>query len=638
MRKPFIIFFILLISFTVFGQHIRQLNGSQNNLSNPNWGAANTNFVWSTTVDYTDGISIPSGTNRASARTISNTICHQDSFMANEKGLSDFVWTWGQFLDHDMMLSVAATPAEVIPIEVPLCDAEFDPNCVGTVTMPLRRAEYDVTTGTSVSNPRTHVNRTTSFIDASVIYGTEAFRLAWMRTYQDGKMKVSLDDLLPYNTVTGKFGAAIDPNAPPMDLSGGFPEKYFISGDIRANEQPTLTAIHVLFLREHNRICDEIKQLQPTWTDEQIFQKARKIVGAIIQVITYEEFLPAIGVELSPYQGYDSSLNPGIMNSFSGAAFRFGHSAVTGNLVRYDENELFGYGSVDIRSAFSNPTFLQDEGGIDPFLRGLAAQKHQHIDTKITSDLRNFLFGQPGAGGMDLAALNIERGREKGLPNFNILRQNFGLSPVNGFEDITTDVWLQQALQQLYGAVDSVDAWVGLLAEDHATNSIFGPCMVEMLRIQFEYLRDGDRFFYENDPSFSAIELVGIRQTRLADVIRRNTNIITIQDSVFFAQERDLVNIEFLPFQQVRRLELEAFPNPTQKYFTVKMDAKRGGKGNISILDASGKIVYEENLKIIVGANQFDFELNDDLVTGLYTIIITIDGDRGKFRILKSGN
>lgn len=638
MRKYFTTTFILFISVVVFGQNIRQLDGSQNNLNNTTWGAANSNFVWATTVDYTDGISTPSGANRQNARAISNLICHQDSFMANNQGLSDFVWTWGQFIDHDMMLSISATPAEIIPIQIPLCDPQFDPNCAGTVTIPLRRAEYDASTGTSVANPRTHINRTTSYLDASMVYGTEAFRLAWMRTYQDGKMKVSANNLLPYNTVTGKLGAAIDPNAPPMDLAGGFPQKHFISGDVRANEQPTLTALHVLFLREHNRICDEIKQVRPHWTDEQIFQRARKGVGAMIQAITYNEFLPAIGVHLSPYQGYDPTINAGIMNSFSGAAFRFGHSAVTGNLVRYDEEEAFSFGSVDIRNAFANPTFLEDEGGIEPFLRGLAAQKHQQIDTKITSDLRNFLFGQPGSGGMDLAALNIERGREKGLPHFNLLRQNFGLSPVSSFSDITSDIVLQQQLQQLYGTVDSIDAWIGLLAEDHLPNSIFGPCMVEMIKEQFEYLRDGDRFYYENDLTFTFLELRYIKETTLAEVIRRNTDIIKIQDSVFYAQERDLVSVEFLPFQNVNRLELEAYPNPTQKYFTIKMNAIRNVSGTLLIIDASGRVVREEQLKIVTGENQFNLELEDDLASGLYNIVINIEGDRGNLKILKIGN
>jgi hypothetical protein len=629
---------LTFISITVFGQNIRPLNGSQNNPTNPNYGAANTNFVWVTSIDYADGISIPSGANRPSSRVISNAICHQDSFMANEKGLSDFVWAWGQFLDHDMMLSVSANPMELIEISVPMCDPFFDPNCTGTVTMPLRRAEYDSNTGTSVANPRTPVNRTTAFIDASIIYGTEAFRLAWMRTYQNGKMKTSFDNLLPYNTVTGKIGAAIDPNAPPMALDGGFPQKYFISGDIRANEQPTLTVLHTLFLREHNRICDEILQTNPTWTDEQIFQRARKTLGALLQAVTYEEFLPTIGVTLSVYEGYDPTIDPGIMNIFSGAAFRFGHSAVTGNLVRYDEDDVFSFGSVDIRSAFANPTFLEDEGGIDPFLRGLAAQQHQFIDNKITSDLRNFLFGNPGSGGMDLAALNIERGREKGLPHFNLLRQNFGLSPVSNFSEITSDVLLQQQLQQLYGTVDSVDAWVGLLAENHAPNSVLGTCMVEIMRHQFEFLRDGDRLYYENDSTFSNTEIAVIKATRLADIIRRNTEIITIQDSVFYAQERDLVSVELLPFQQIRTLELLAYPNPTQKYFTLKMNVVKNTTGILQIFNATGQMVRKEKLNFVTGNNQFTIELDDYLASGLYTITINLDGDRGSLKILKMGN
>jgi peroxidase len=638
MKLKFTLSILMFTSIAVFGQNIRQLNGSQNNPTNPNYGAANTNFIWVTSVDYTDGISTPSGANRPSSRVISNTICYQDSFMANEKGLSDFVWAWGQFVDHDMMLSVSANPTELIEITVPMCDPYFDPNCTGTVTIPLRRAEYDPNTGTSVANPRTPVNRTSAFIDASVIYGTDAFRLAWMRTYQNGKMKTSFDNLLPYNTVTGKINATIDPNAPPMALDGGFPQRYFISGDIRANEQPTVTVLHTLFLREHNRICDEISQVNLTWTDEQIFQKARKILGALLQAVTYEEFLPAIGITLSVYEGYDATIDPGIMNVFSGAAFRFGHSAVTGNLVRYDEDDVFSFGSVDMRTAFSSPNLLQNQGGIDPFLRGLAAQQHQYIDNKITSDLRNFLFGNPGSGGMDLAALNIERGREKGLPNFNLLRQNFGLPPINDFSDITSDVVLQQQLQQLYGTVDSIDSWVGLLAEDHASNSILGTCMVEIMKHQFEFLRDGDRLYYENDSTFSNAEIAVIKATRLADIIRRNTNIITIQDSVFYAQERDLVSVELLPFQHIRTLELSAYPNPTQKYFTLKINVVKNTTGVLLIFNATGKIVRKEELNFVTGKNEFTLELDDDLASRLYTITISLNGDRGTLKILKMRN
>jgi hypothetical protein len=628
-------FLSLIIANTAFGQNVRTLDGTNNNQLNSDYGAANQVFVLSTTIDYGDGISTPAGIGRQSSRVISNLICHQDSFMANELGLSDFVWTWGQFIDHDMMLSVSANPSELVEISVPMCDVHFDPNCTGMATIPMRRSEYDLNSGTSLANPRRHINRTSAFLDASVIYGVEPFRLAWMRTYQNGKMKEAVDGLLPYNTVTGKFGAMIDPNAPSMALDGAFPQKHFVSGDIRANEQPALTCLHILFVREHNRLCDEIEQLQPTWSDEQIFQKARKLIGALIQAITYEEFLPTIGVNLTPYSSYDETINPGIMNSFSGAAFRFGHSAVSGTLVRYDEESVFSFGSVDLRTAFTNPTFLKDEGGIEPFLRGLAAQKHQKIDTKVTSDLRNFLFGNPAAGGMDLVALNIERGREKGLPSFNMIRQNFGLSPISNFTQITSDIPLQQKLQQLYGTVDSVDAWIGLMAEDHQPNTVFGACMIEIMKHQFEMLRDGDRLYYENDVSLTNLEIAAIKQTRLADVIRRNTTIQVIQDSVFVAQERDLVAVEFLAFDKVKNLKLTAYPNPTQRFFTLELDAFKTGKGEVIILNEIGQIVKTQVFNFNSGVNSVMLELEESLANGIYTINIRIENDKGSLRILK---
>jgi len=273
-----------------------------------------------------------------------------------------------------------------------------------------------------------------------------------------------------------------------------------LAGDIRANENVALTAMQTLWVREHNRIADQIAAEDPSLSDEAIYQRARAIVTAEIQAITYNEFLPVLlGPQaIRPYHGYDPSVNPGIANIFSTAAYRFGHSMLPSELLRLnDDGSVIEAGNLSLRSAFFAPQELVDQG-IDSVLLGAASQESQEIDTQIVDDVRNFLFGPPGAGGFDLASLNIQRGRDHGLPDYNQTRSDLGLEPVSRFADITSDPEVQAALEQVYGDVDNIDVWVGGLAEDHVPGSSVGKLLQTVLVDQFERIRDGDRFWYQN--------------------------------------------------------------------------------------------------------------------------------------------
>src|SRR5205823_1787394 len=108
-------------------------------------------------------------------------------------------------------------------------------------------------------------------------------------------------------------------------------DKLFLAGDVRANENSELTSLQTLFVREHNRLATQIAKQHPAWSDEQIYQQARRLVIGEIQNITYNEWLPALlGQNALPrYTGYNPGVNPGISNEFSTAAFRFGHSMLT---------------------------------------------------------------------------------------------------------------------------------------------------------------------------------------------------------------------------------------------------------------------------------------------------------------------
>jgi len=180
--------------------------------------------------------------------------------------------------------------------------------------------------GTSTDNVRTYRNDLTAYIDASAVYGSTESREHWLRSFEGGKLKVSDGDLLPWNTLTGEFNDPTDNEAPFMDDAVGIGPKHFIAGDVRANENPLLATIHTLFVREHNRLADEISADNPSLEDEEIYQVARRKVGAYLQSIVYNEWLPAMGVNIAPYGGYRDDINAQISNVFSASAFRMGHT------------------------------------------------------------------------------------------------------------------------------------------------------------------------------------------------------------------------------------------------------------------------------------------------------------------------
>jgi hypothetical protein len=439
--------------------------------------------------------------------------------------LTSFVIFWGQFIDHDMDLTDPPSGiAEIANIAVPAGDPFFDPAATGTKTISFNRSDYDPFTGDGPGNPREQTNLLTAYLDASMVYGSDPMRAAALRAGVDGKLLTSAGDMLPFNT----FGL---PNGNPFGLPAS---SLFLAGDVRANEQPTLACLHTLFVREHNRRCDELKALHPAWDDETLYQEARQWVGAIVQHVTLDEFLPAlVGASRVPsYAGYNPAVDPSIMTEFSTAAFRVGHTMINPTLLRLDENGLeIAQGHVPLRSAFFQPDLL-NEAGIEPFLLGLAGQVAQEIDNKIVDDLRNFLFGAPGSGGLDLASLNIQRGRDHGLPDLNDARRALGLPAHGAFNDITSDATLAANLQAAYASVEDIDLWVGLLAEDHLPGASVGEALAAILVDQFVRLRDGDRFWYEN--TMSPAEIAEVQTTTLADVVIRNTTVANLQPNVFY--------------------------------------------------------------------------------------------------------
>lgn len=514
----------------------RTYDGKFNNVENPDWGAVGDKLLLSNKIGYGDGISSPAGKEyRPNPRYASNLLFSQNKFISEPRGLSDYTWVFGQFIDHD--LGLTSDSEEFFPIPVPEGDPWFDPNRTGSMIIPMKRNKSDLSTGTSVDNPRRHPNEITAFVDASMVYGSDEFRANWLRSFVGGKLKVSAGNLMPYNTISGELEDEIDPAAPHMDDPVKLFTKHFVAGDVRANENPVLCSFHTLFVREHNRLCDELSIQHPDWDDEMLYQHARKIVGGLIQNILYNEWLPAVGVEIPPYNGYKADVNPQMMNIFTGAAFRLGHTMLSGELMRMDDSgNSLPEGNMTLAQSFFNPQAVYDYN-LDPFLKGMSVQVQQNFDAKVVDGVRNFLFGPPGAGGLDLASININRGRERGLPDFNSIREEFGLPKYHVFAQINPDINVWARLMVLYRSVNWIDPWVGFLSEKHANNSIFGETLIAVLKKQFSAVRDGDRFFYLNDPVLSDEEKTMIANTKFSSIVLRNTDISYIQDNVFFAQD-----------------------------------------------------------------------------------------------------
>ncbi len=492
-------------------QRFRTIDGSFNNLGQSTWGAATVQLWRRVPAAYSDGLNVPARSLSASPREISNVLCAQSESIPNSKGLTDMVWQWGQFLDHDIDLTETHEPAEFFPVLVPDGDPWFDPEQTGTQLIFLFRSAYNPATG--INSPRQQMNLITSWIDGSNVYGSDEETAASLRHFRNGMLKVSASE----------FGHLL-----PMDEDG-----FFRAGDVRANEQVYLTAMHTLFMREHNRICRQLLRASPDLTDEQLYRNARKRVGAIIQSITYNEFLPAILGEnaLRPYRGYNARVFPNIANVFSTGAYRFGHTMLNSELLRLDVGgNVIPEGNLQLTQAFFSPDEIVKHG-IDPYLNGLIHQLAQEIDGHVVDDVRNFLFGLPGAGGFDLASLNIQRGRDHGLPGINQIRIAYGLPPYDSFEDITTDPEVLAKLEQLYANVDEIDPWICMLCEKHIPGASLGSTAHRVIKDQFERLRDGDRFWYQTQYSGAALE--GIENTRLSNIIRRNSGVKSIRRDVF---------------------------------------------------------------------------------------------------------
>ncbi|XP_004707438.1 lactoperoxidase [Echinops telfairi] len=506
----------------------RTITGDCNNRRKPALGAANRALARWLPAEYEDEFSLPFGwtpgkTRRGfpvpQAREVSNQILGY----LNEEGVLDqrtslLFMQWGQIVDHDLdfapdteLGSSESSKAQCdkyciqggncFPIMFPPEDPKVKTQ---GKCMPFFRAGFVCPTPPYESLTREQINALTSFLDASLVYGSEP-SLA--------RRLLNLSSPLGLLAVNQEFS---DHGLPylPFDSKKPSPCEFinttarvpcFLAGDSRASEQTLLAVSHTLFLREHNRLAQELKRINPSWDGEVLFQETRKILGAFVQIVTFRDYLPIVlGDEMQkkipPYQGYSESVDPRISNVFT-FAFRFGHLEIPSTVSRLDENyQPWGpEPDLPLHTLFFNTWRIVKDGGIDPLVRGLLAKKSKLMEQNkmMTGELRNKLF-QPThqTHGFDLAAINIQRGRDHGLPGYNSWRGFCGLSQPKTLKELGTvlkNKMLAKKLLDLYKTPDNIDVWVGAVAEPMVEGGRVGSLLACLLGKQFRQIRDGDR-------------------------------------------------------------------------------------------------------------------------------------------------
>uniref|UniRef100_A0A3P9HS03 Peroxidasin n=1 Tax=Oryzias latipes TaxID=8090 RepID=A0A3P9HS03_ORYLA len=557
-----------------FHQKYRSHDGTCNNLQHPMWGASLTAFERLLKSVYDNGFNLPRGaTDRLQngyrlplPRLVSTTMIGTETITPDDR-YTHMLMQWGQFLDHDLDSTVVALSqsrfsdgqlcAQVCTNDPPCFPIQFPPNdqrqlrtgarcmffvrsspvCGSGMTSLLMNSVY----------PREQINQITSYIDASNVYGSSRHESEEIRDLasQRGLLRQGIIQR------TGKPLLPFSPGPPTecMRDENESPIPCFLAGDHRANEQLALTAMHTVWFREHNRIATELLRLNPHWDGDTIYYEARKIVGAQMQHITYSHWLPKIlgevGIKmLGPYKSYDPNVNAGIFNAFATAAFRFGHTLINPILYRLNEHfQPIPQGHISLHKAFFSPFRIVNEGGIDPLLRGLfGVPGKMRVSTQLlNTELTERLFSMAHAVALDLAAMNVQRGRDHGIPPYNDYRTFCNLSSAQTFDDLKNEIKnpiIREKLQRLYGTPQNIDLFPALMAEDLIPGSRLGPTLMCLLTTQFKLVRNGDRFWYENPGVFTPSQLTQLKQASLARVLCDNgDNITRVQSDVFMVAE-----------------------------------------------------------------------------------------------------
>jgi hypothetical protein len=351
--------------------------------------------------------------------------------------------------------------------------------------------------------------------DASFVYGSSKAHSLMLRAFVDG--------LLREHTRIVGYPPVNCPASMGMLNPLGLPaSQLFCLGDVRGNENVFLTSLHILFFREHNRLARALKQAHPTWSDQQLFDKARALVIAQQQKIAFYDYTAAIlGEARVPrdYDGYKDTGPVAIPVEFSQAVFRINHAQIA-NDVLYFVND-------GVMERFSLERFFFNIGevasrGIDGFLQGLLHQPAQEIGWRTATLMTSH----------HIIAADVCRSRDFGMPDYKTAAKLLLNKHIESVSDITSDMVTQYRLTGLYGtSMDNIDLFIGGLSEDKLDNAQMGPLFAHIYLETIRSVRDCDPYWFENDDYayLDEADKQWVWQRTLADVILDNTALSCVQ-------------------------------------------------------------------------------------------------------------
>lgn len=572
----------------------RSIDGSCNNIANPSWGSAMTAYNRILFPQYFDGIQEPRhmGQSRRplpGARSVSVALSTPNDQSDVSRTL--MVMQWGEFIANDIsytpvrkMMSSGKPISCCRPDGNTLSPRHVHPDCA-EITVPDQDPVYGkhyirclnyvrslpVLRPECTFGPVEQMNQASHFLDGSMIYGSTMKKSRELRTFEGGRLRVHKDNNRQYLPVGGS------------EIGSACTKGCYDSGDNRVNAHPQLAVMHTIWHREHNRIADKLAKLNPNWSDETLFQEARRIVIAEIQHITYKEWLPILlGKKYSRSAGltfgnsysrhYNSMDDPAVSNEVATAALRFLTSLMQEELSLTDNTRRIN-STLSLVEYFYKPSVIETDQVFDGFLRGMVTQTSQKMDMNIISDVTSRLYaeGQDSLG-LDAISLDIQRGRDHALPGYNQYRKYCGLPIAKNFDDFLDYIPLEmlKKLRKIYTSPNDVDLIIGGMLERPVEDGLLGPTFSCLISEQFARTRRTDRYFYDSafqPQPFTPEQLAEIRNATLARVFCDNgNNIAHMQQNVFFKPQAGNELKSCTDFEAIPSVDLFAWAERAKAY------------------------------------------------------------------------
>jgi Animal haem peroxidase len=473
----------------------RTADGSYNDLGSPRMGSAGTRFGRNVPIDRTrpDQERLM----RPNPRAVSRELLTRETFLP-ATSLNLLAAAWIQFMIRDWF-SHGRSPKDN-PWEVPLANDDPWPER----PMRILRTPEDPTRGPGEEGlPPTHINVHSHWWDGSQIYGSDKATQDRVRSRQDGKLKIGPDGLIP-----------VDPNSEkhPADEPG-----FWIG----------LAMMHTLFTLEHNAICEMLRAEYPHWSDDDLFDRARLINTALLAKIHTIERTPALLDNPAARLGLNANWWGLAGKTVKRLVGRVSDSEVISGIVGGDPDH-FGvpYSLTEefvavyrmhplIPDDYTFRSVASDEVLQERVFARVAQRPALELMDQVSMQDLFYSFGiaHPGAITLhnyprglqnfqrpdgipqDLAATDILRSRELGVPRYNEFRRLLHLEPIESFEDLTDDPATLQKLRSVYdGDVEQLDLQVGMYAENPPGGFAFSDTAFRIFILMASRRLNSDRF------------------------------------------------------------------------------------------------------------------------------------------------